>query len=81
MKQQFAVHFRDNVEQWRSGAVSASERRSLYVKWLQFAVAEMELRCRHQIVDAHRRCGMGLLVDGSENVAIRIQGYVGKINV
>jgi len=81
MKKKFREDFSTNLDLWCAGKVTATDRRRRVVEWFDEAVAEFRKSGRQQIVEAHQRCGSGLLCDGSENHLIKIDGYDGDIIV
>lgn len=66
---------KERLEAWKSGRVSASERRILMTKWLGDAWEDFCGNHQDQITAAFKRCGMYNALDGSESHLIKLQGY------
>ena len=81
MKEEFRKHFSTNLDRWSTGGVSVSERRELIVCWFSVALETFKNSRAGDIVRAHQRCGSALRFNGSENHVIKIEGYMGVINV
>ena len=65
---------KERLEEWKTGKVSASERRILATKWLGEAWEEYTSNHQDQITMAFKKCGMYNALDGSENHLIKVKG-------
>ena len=82
MKRKFDEDFEENPDKWtEQGALSAADRRELFVKWLSESWKEVQAEKQPQITKAFQRCGMLNAVDGSEDSLIKVQGYDGPYSL
>ena len=72
VRQQFEKHLEENLQRYTEGEITASERRILITKWIGNAWAEVSSN-RDMVVRSFRKCGISLLLDGSENGDVHIE--------
>ena len=64
----------ERLDAWKNGAVGASERRVLFVKWFADAWEDFTKNHQEMITKAFKRCGMFNDVNGRENHLVKVQG-------
>ena len=78
----FDDDFEENPDKWtEAGALTAADRRELFVKWLSESWKQVQAEKQPQIRKAFQRCGMLNAVDGSEDSLIKVQGYDGPYSL
>jgi len=65
---------RERLEQWKSGKVSAAERRILFTHWLADAWKDYTTNCQAEITNAFKRCAQFNDIHGRENHLVKVQG-------
>ena len=67
------IHLQENLNDYVTGKISASQRRILFTKWVGQAWEELSAN-KDMIVRSFEKCGISVPIDGSEDSTIKIEG-------
>lgn len=88
IKKRMVKYYKNDLEsskerllQWKTGKVSASERRVLYTKWLADAWEDYTTNHQDEITAAFKKCGMYNAIDGNGNHLIKIPRFGGEYKI
>ena len=73
IEERATTHLQDNLHQYVSGKISASERRILFTKWVGQSWEEISAN-KAMIVRSFEKCGISVPIDGTNDSAINISG-------
>ena len=67
------AHLQDNLNDYVTGKIPASDRRVLFTKWVGQSWADLSTN-QQMTIHSFKKCGISVPIDGSSNAAIDIRG-------
>ena len=73
IEEKATAHLQDNLNDYVTGKISASDRRVLFTKWVGQSWADLSTN-QQMTIRSFEKCGISVPIDGSNNAAINIRG-------
>ena len=73
IEEKATAHLQDNLNDYVTGKISASDRRVLFTKWVGQSWADLSTN-QQMTIHSFEKCGISVPIDGSNDAAINIRG-------